>query len=416
MAQLQFRLGENINEILLDIAQNKLKEGDFAGAIGTYTQSFEGFPEELAIGILQGKLAIRPIDDGLNIDVTDDIEVVVESRTHLPDWTTVIKSKIGELKGYCEYIIWLRSKVLIDLNDHCLVRYLTDPTNNKEVLAPLNTLVARYLAGHDVDGNYKLPPFQRMMSIGNEDIEALNADEKRMYCIVQYFRTMKHMHKDLIKLDKLYHALRQLELIDEVPFIADVFENCLHNFLIDFYDTEKGYHHPACDEEVIKLKEQMYDEMMLTEFGKEYLKNGICVKNMLDGYDAGYLAPNGDFYGLRGAENEMLHIQLGNMLIEKMFPQFGKDSSFDVEYNLMKMGYMKVHHDRIFGHFAFDREDVANGQLWCPTETQIKCIYEYANKFYGGQINTDSTIGCNMVKVSALRQMDDIALRNTFKI
>lgn len=33
MAQLQFTLGENINEILLDIAQNKMKTGDFNGAL-----------------------------------------------------------------------------------------------------------------------------------------------------------------------------------------------------------------------------------------------------------------------------------------------------------------------------------------------------------------------------------------------
>ena len=53
MAQLQFTLGENINEILLDIAQNKMKTGDFDGALQTYMQSFEGFPKDLAIGILQ---------------------------------------------------------------------------------------------------------------------------------------------------------------------------------------------------------------------------------------------------------------------------------------------------------------------------------------------------------------------------
>lgn len=417
MAQIQFTLGENINEILLDIAQNKMKIGDFDGALQTYIQSFEGFPEDLAIGILQGKYAIRPINGGRSIDVTDDAEVVEESKAHLQDWNTVIDSSIKQIREYCKYISWLKSKVCIDLNDYCLTRYITNPSNDKEELSPLSTLTARYLAGHDIEGNYKLPNFQRMITLGDENLEELNGDERRYYCIVRYVRAIKNMHKDLITLSKLYKGLLKWELIKEVPFLADVFENCLRNYLSDFYDTEKGYHHVICDEEVIKMKEQMYEEMLTTELGKEFFRNGILSKNILDGYDAGYLAPDGTFYGLRGEDRELLHVQLGDMLVEKKFKDFKQGNSFDIEYALMQEGYMKIHHDRVFGMFAFKREEVGKDRkLWCPTEAQLQKIYNYANKFYGGQINTDSTFGTNMVSVSALRQMDEIALRNTFEI
>lgn len=417
MSQLQFTLGENINEILLDIAQNKMKKGDFEGALQVYTQSFEGFPKHLAIGILQGKYAIRIIDGGRSIDVTDDAEVVEESKTHLQDWSTVINPSIKQIKEYCKYITWLKSKVTIDLNDYCLTRYMTNPSNNKDELSPLCTLTARYLADHHIEGNYNLPNFQRMVNLGDENIEELNSDERKYYCIVRYVRVIKNMHNELINLSKLYKGLSEWKMIEEVPFLADLFEKCLHNYLSDFYDTEKGYHHMACDEEVIKMKEQMYDEMNTTEFGKEFFKNGILSKNILDGYDAGYLAPDGTFYGLRGEDRELLHVQLGDMLVEKMFPQFGEGNSFDIEYSLMQEGYMKIHRDRVFGTFAFRREDVGKDRkLWCPTEAQLQAIYDYTNKFYGGQINTDSTFGYNMVSVSALRQMDEIALRNTFQI
>lgn len=417
MTQLQFTLGENINEILLDIAQNKMKAGDFDGALQTYMQSFEGFPEDLAIGILQGKYAIRPINGGRSIDVTDDTDVVEESKAHLQDWNTVINSSIKQIREYRKYITWLRSKVTIDLNDYCLTRYMTNPSNDKEELSPLCTLTARYLAGHQIEGNYKLPNFQRMVTLGDENIEELNGDERRYYCIVRYVHAIKNMHNELITLSKMYKGLSEWKMIKEVPFLADIFENCLRNYLSDFYDTEKGYHHVLCDEEVIKMKEQMYDEMLTTEFGKEFLKNGILTKNILDGYDAGYLAPDGTFYGLRGEDRELLHVQLGDMLVEKKFKDFKQGNSFDIEYALMQEGYMKIHHDRVFGIFAFKREDVGKDcKLWCPTEAQLQAIYDYANKFYGGQINTDSTIGTNLVSVSALRQMDEIALRNTFQI
>jgi len=417
MARLQFTLGENINEILLDIAQNKMKAGDFDGALQVYEQSFEGFPTELVVGILQGKYAIRTTNGGRDITVTSDTEVVEESRTHLQDWNTIIKSSIKQIKEYCKYITWLKSKVTIDLNDYCLTRYMTNPSNDKEELSPLCTLTARYLAGHQIEGNYKLPNFQRMVNLGDENIEELNSDERKYYCIVRYIRAIKNMHNDLITLSKLDEGLLKWGLIEHVPFLADLYENCLDNYLSDFYDTEKGYHHVMCDEEVIKMKEQMYEEMLTTEYGKEYFRNGILVKDILDGYDAGYLAPDGTFYGLRGEDRELLHVQLGDMLVKKMFPQFGEGNSFDIEYALMQEGYMKIHHDRVFGAFAFRKEDVGKDyKLWFPTESQLQAIYDYANKFYGGKINTDSTFGTNMVSVSALRQMDDIALHNTFKI
>ena len=165
------------------------------------------------------------------------------------------------------------------------------------------------------------------------------------------------------------------------------------------------------------MKEQMYEEMNMTEFGKEFFKNGILSKNILDGYDAGYLAPDGTFYGLRGETKDLLHVQLGDMLAEKKFKELKQGNTFDIEYSLMQEGYMKIHHDRVFGLYAFNREDVGKDRkLWCPTEAQLQAIYDYANKFYGGQINTDSTFGYNMGSVRALRQMDEIALRNIFKI
>ena len=417
MARMQFTLGENINEVLLDIAQNKMKAGNFEDAIQVYTQSFEGFPVMLAVDILRGKCAIKPIDGGLNISVTDDPDVVEESRTHLLDWNAIIRSSIKQAKEYCKYITWLKSKVTIDLNDYCLTRYMTNPSNNKEELSPLSTLTARYLAGHHIECNYKLPNFQRMVNLGDENIEELSGDERKYYCIVRYVRAIKNLHNELVNLSKLWQGSLKFELIEDVPFISDVFESCLHDYLSDFYDTEKGYHHVMCDEEVIKMKEQMYEEMNMTEFGKEFFRNGILSKNILDGYDAGYLAPDGTFYGLRGAATELLHVQLGDMLAEKKFKELKQSNSFDIEYALMQEGYMKIHHDRVFGLFAFNREEVGQRcKLWCPTEAQLQAIYDYANKFYGGQINTDSTFGTNMVSVSALRQMDEIALRNTFNI
>ena len=80
---------------------------------------------------------------------------------------------------------------------------------------------------------------------------------------------------------------------------------------------------------------------------------------------------------------------------------------------------MKIHNDEVFGAFGKHRECVLN----CPTETQIKMICEYADKFCDHKImpiprtsisNPDDWEK-NMVSTYKLRQMDEFMLRDVFE-
>lgn len=421
MAKLSFSLGDNIGEILLDIAQNKIKKGDFEGAIKTYTDSFEGFTYDYALKVLKNEVVIIVTDNGARISLSDDEDNIKENTKLIVDWDHIIKKTLKDLNESCLFINSIRNKVSIDLNDYCLYEMINS-LEDGEHLDPVYTLVARYIGGEKLDLP-KFPVLGHLISNGDdyffsEDVnKEMSAKEKKAYAILKYVDCIKYIHCDFMFLNNMYNSLLDNGFIQHVPMFEDIIENVLCNYLIPFCNTEEGYHHPMCDEKIIKLKESMYDDISKTSIGKEYIENGIIAKNILDGYDAGYLAPDGTFYGLRGEDRELLHVQLGDMLVEKKFKEFKQNGSFDIEYALMKEGYMKIHHDRVFGMFAFKREEVGKDRkLWCPTETQLQAIYNYANKFYGGRINTDSTFGINIVSVSALRQMDEIALHNTFKI
>ena len=65
-------------------------------------------------------------------------------------------------------------------------------------------------------------------------------------------------------------------------------EDVLHD-LVCFSDTNKKYNHPACDEYLIKYRKELLTDIHNTKFGNEYLENKILKKNIMDGYDAGYL-------------------------------------------------------------------------------------------------------------------------------
>ena len=413
---LQFTVGENINEVLLDIAQDKMAAGDVRGAIDTYQQSLAGIPTEFIIGILKGKYALKVTDGGATVSLTDEEDVVAESRTHLRDWNRVIGKIMEHLKMNRQFITKLRQMQPIDLNSYKLTQFDEDPLAGTTHMSAICTLAARDIAGNNIADDPKFHMLGNLLEQGDTEFDELTPREKCVYCVVRYVKAIRYMQDDLIKLDRLYKSLLEYEMIDRVPFIEDEFESCLYNYLEDFYNTKKGYSHPLCDPELIALKEKMLEDMKQTTYGAEYFRKGIVAKNIMDGYDAGYLAPDGTFYGLNGHENELLHVELGDMLAQKMFQIDRRASNFDIEQIIMEAGYMKIHHDRVYGLFAFDREQVEKGErLWCPTAPQLKMISDYANKFYGGVINTDAT-GYNEVKISALKQMDELALRNTFRI
>ncbi len=415
MARLGFSLGDNIGEILLDIAQNKIKKGDFEGAIRTYTDSFEGFTRDYALKVLKNEVVIVVTDNGANVTLTSDEDSIKENADLIVDWNYTIKKMLEDLNESGLFINNIRNKVHIDLNNYCLYEIVS--SLGDEYLDPVYTLVARYIGGEKLNLP-KFPVLSHLISKGDDYFYSKNVDEemtareKKAYAILKYVDCIKYMHRDFVTLNNMYNSLLNNGFIQRVPMFEDTMENVLCNYLVPFCDTEKGYNHPMCDEKIIKLKESMYDDISKTPIGKEYIENGIVAKNILDGYDAGFLSPDGTFYGMNGDKNELLHVQLIDMLSEKLIKK--SDSHFDTEYEVMKKGYMKIHDNNIYGFYGLKND---KEMLYCPTEKQIDLICQYANKFYDGKIDTASTpIDSNMISTSALKQMDEAALHKVFSL
>lgn len=406
---LHFRLGENIGMIMLDIAQNNITSGNFDKAISTYTDAFHGFTKEHAMMLLKGKCVLVPTEDGCSVNLTNDPEEMEKQAMYLTDWWHEVKKLVESLDALRSGANELNNKVrkfYIDLNDV-----------NLTMLAETEALafyVERYIAGENlVKGKHNV--FHNMLDNGDFDFESLTTEKKILYCVVRYFDCIKYMHKDFVTLARLYDFLRENEMVEHYPLIEHTFERTLENYLEGFLDKSNSYHGSLCNDKLNALKDEMMQQVMSTKWGKEYFENGIIAKDMLDKYDAGYLAPDGRYYALLGETRNLLHVQLSDMLCKKLYPELRKNPTLDKEYELMKMGFMKVHHDNIYGYFAYNKKEAEEGgRAYCPTEVQVNAIYEYAKKYYGGMINVDGT-GRHMVSVSAIRQMDEIALRELFR-
>jgi len=150
----------------------------------------------------------------------------------------------------------------------------------------------------------------------------------------------------------------------------------------------------------------MMEEIGKTEYGKEYLECGFLKGDIMDGYDAGWLSPSGDFYGSDGQTSEFIHLRIAEKLTH---------GDMDGDTQLEKQGWVKIHHDEVYGCFIGRLND--SSYPYAPTEIQVSMICDYINKFHNGVMHTKPKIidSNAIVKVSQLRQMDIHKLHDVFE-
>jgi len=77
-------------------------------------------------------------------------------------------------------------------------------------------------------------------------------------------------------------------------------------------------------------------------------------------HDAGYIAPNGDYYGLDGKVANFLHLRIADFLVkQEHIPYDGKSPDYYVE----KAGYIKQHDNKITAFKVFDEAFLTQKQL-----------------------------------------------------
>ena len=96
---LHMKVGSNLGEILLDIAQNKIMSGDVEAAISTYTDSLCGFTKEYAIMCLKNNAVLITDDDGGGVSLSDDPELLKDNERHITDWDWYFNKKLEDIKN-----------------------------------------------------------------------------------------------------------------------------------------------------------------------------------------------------------------------------------------------------------------------------------------------------------------------------
>ena len=118
------------------------------------------------------------------------------------------------------------------------------------------------------------------------------------------------------------------------------------------------------------------------------VEKGIEPVDIMDKYDAGWLSPDGVFYGLRGEIANMLHIQIADALQDKGIVPSKPEGEKGTELNAMewleKHGWVKIRGNNI--HFDGCNNFQAGKKNVDITDKQIEIIRDYITDCYQCEI------------------------------
>ena len=108
--QMHMSVGKNIGKVMLEIAQENIKDGDPERAIKNYIEGFHGFTREYALMVLKNEAALVAADGG-TVNLTDDPKVLEENRQNMFDWPMILRDRYKYLEALRDSIFRDKSRL-----------------------------------------------------------------------------------------------------------------------------------------------------------------------------------------------------------------------------------------------------------------------------------------------------------------
>ena len=439
---LHFTIGPMIGEQILNIAQENIFKGHINKGIDTYIEAFPGFTKEYAMMCLKNQAVIVTNKDNITVSLSDDTKTRLNNAKNIYDWETIILNKITNIYTICADIHKTANDFMKlyngDIENYSILDMMSRYFNDEQLKTiGKHNIAARMIGSPDgkiCDRGNSNPTsvwghIEYAMETEDND---LSKWEKILFYTVHYNKLIKMLHKEYMNFENTYLFLVENEFIKKPSRIEHMIEMTVE-VLWKFSDTSTGYYHPLCNTGLYEYKEKLSDDLVKTKFGKEFAQNGILKKDIMDGYDAGWLSPDGEFYGADGETSAMIHMNLADQIFNApcniYAVRMAKDGVSTMsgiespEYWLEKHGWVKIHHDDCYGAFIGHRNEEPTPDYpyaYNPTDIQIKMICNYADKFYGGKFYTEANALGRITHTEpystyAVRQMDKIRLHEIFR-
>lgn len=367
--KLHFTIGEDFGKLITSIAREKLiYEFNPSKAIETIKGSLIGCPLDIALKVIKGNIVLVTDKDNASINA---IEYKLSMKNEYPplDMEDICEKWLLDMKKSSKE--W--SKSISEL-----VKSVIEEDNSFNITVKYDSLIRFFYEGE------------------KEDI--LDMDNDIIYSIKCLVFGVKNFIDECFKKMKVIKWMHN-NYPDEIPEeflqmpieVRDVYTNITDIMTKDGDIDAYIARNKIVDDTVSKYIE---DEKNI----QKTLEEVIQPVNILDGYDAGWLAPNGNFYGLNGGFANMLHIRIADALLKaNVIPkEEGYERNPDVW--LSENGWVKIHNCHILydGYIQsrygkplipltdIQRENIEKyGQVCCNGMLQFGLSYQfcYAAKF-----------------------------------
>jgi len=373
---VHFSLGDEFGVRLMEIAQEHvLYSLNPEKGLAVLTEGLVGCPRDLALQILKGDM----------VCFVEDQQIMVSERT---DENDSIFPKLNIKEWYIH-----KANQILESGDS-LQRALRMQNMNMATRTVKYHKTFDFTEIIDFVYNGKTDMFDDIYDI--DDVSDL----------VNLIKVTKDYIEQSLKVNAVIDWLRKTypsEFVGEEEYIKDFifYQNAVVNVSNKFNKLLTD-NYSAAKQRISEFKELSSYLESVVEIDK-VIKNGIEPVNILDNYSAGWLSPDGKFYGLRGKIANMLHNQIADALQEiGIIPNEVDDYGNMVNPDswLEQQGWVKIHGENI--QFAGCLNTHLGGKNVALTPIQIDMIYQY------GQICCDGAIklGWRQEYISAVKFRD----------
>lgn len=342
---LKFTIGKGFGRMLTNIAWEKLTEKlSPRDAVELITKSLPGCTEGMAVDILDGKIILGE-----------------------DEATQEVLGTPGEGGKFDRWIKITRAALEVEATEWV------------ETLEGLRQTIA------DAGGEFKFTVrYPELVSYLSGDKDAGLLDNPHSDVVEQIKGAVEGATNFFVKVSEVYEvivwmcdALNTSRVILPDPVLS------MHTILDSLM---------CSDPEVeASIRKQDFQKQRLSEWMEEREENQTELEpvEITEGYDAGWLSPEGDFYGLNGSAGNMLHLNIAERLLaSKRIPV---KEMRNPDRWLEENGWVKVHHDWILFSGSFYGKTL--------TEAQIEKLYRYGQVCHRGALR----LGIAQTQITAVR-------------
>lgn len=386
MSTLTFGLIDGFEILITNLAREALfYKYDGEQAVKILTESFPTMSKDIALKIISGELVIKVLDKG-NITVEKGFELFNFDKwfkTNVKYYTVEYHS---DEDGFYSYHSYFMNTMFLRIDK-------------------INTY---YIPSEDIFGYSNIEKdftYRELYKV------LVSNDQNKKDLLQKYALSCETLERDLRLLSTLNDLLEECNKLNKA--ISFIETNFNHKFDRKLYDSKffeiLRIHNVLTNDIPVKeddsLERFLNAEIKCSEI-KEIESSSIDVK-----YDASWISPEGEYFGMNGEIANMLHNKLADLINERHIKLTGKslveDSNINIDAVLCELGWARIHDNRV----------MYDGYLMDPiihmSDKQKEAIYKYC------QIHHKGIICCNYnepITAARFSMTDKNSMCKLFKI